>query len=195
VPAEDQDHEKHCCELARTKRVTGSFLGLTIVSWAGFIFRCVMRGVESVCVQYAAIPWRRRHGAIEILLITTRTSGRWIVPKGWSIPGLGPSDCAAHEAAEEAGVVGNMDSTPLGSFHYEKRLKSGEPIRCKVETFAMEVLRQRRNWPEKGERETHWCSPEEAIARVSAPGLRRLIARLAKSAHAEELGLEAAPTR
>jgi 8-oxo-dGTP pyrophosphatase MutT (NUDIX family) len=154
-----------------------------------------MRGVESACVQYGALPWRRRHGAIEILMITTRTSGRWIVPKGWPIPGLSPSGCAAHEAAEEAGVIGNMDSTPLGSFHYEKRLKSGEPIRCKVETFAMEVLRQRRNWPEKGNREVCWCSVEEALARVGEPGLRRLIARFAKSARAEEFGLEPAPTR
>lgn len=144
-------------------------------------------------IQYAALPWRRVNGEVQILLVTTLNTRRWIVPKGWPIPGLSPCDCAAHEAAEEAGVSGDMQSKPLGAFHYEKRRKAGDTLPCKVEVFAMEVHRQRRSWPEKALRQTCWCSTEEALARVSEPGLRRLIARFAKSARAEQRTPEAAP--
>ena|SRR5947207_10968552 len=137
-------------------------------------------------VQYAALPWRRVHGELQILLVTTLNTRRWIVPKGWPIPGLAPCDCAAAEAAEEAGVRGDVQPAPLGSFQYEKRQKSGDTLQCKVEVFAMEVQRQRHNWPEKGTREVCWCSVEEALARVGEPGLRRLIARFGKATRAEE---------
>ena len=149
-----------------------------------------MRSValESPDIQYGALPWRRVHGELQILLVTTLNTRRWIVPKGWPIPGLAPCDCAAHEAVEEAGVSGDMQSKPLGAFHYEKRLKSGETLHCKVEVFAMEVQRQRRKWPERAARESCWCSAEEALARVSEPGLRRLIARFVKLADAQNAG-------
>jgi 8-oxo-dGTP pyrophosphatase MutT (NUDIX family) len=142
-----------------------------------------MRAVMSspVWVQYAALPWRKVRGGIEILLVTTQTTRRWIVPKGWPIPGLSPADCAAHEAAEEAGLAGHIASGSIGWFCYLKRRKSGELLPCKVEVFALEVHRQRRTWPEKHLRETRWCSPAEALARVEEPGLRRLIARFAET--------------
>ncbi len=122
-------------------------------------------------VQYAALPWRKAEGAIEILLITTRNTGRWIVPKGWPLVGRTPSECAGLEALEEAGVLGEVAVETLGSFHYNKRRKSGEIVPCKVHVFAMEVVRQRRSWG----------SLDEALARVTEPGLRRLIAKFAKS--------------
>jgi len=132
-------------------------------------------------VQYAALPWRKAEGAIEILLITTRNTGRWIVPKGWPLVGRTPSECAGLEALEEAGVLGEVAVETLGSFHYNKRRKSGEIVPCKVHVFAMEVVRQRRSWAEKSSRKTCWCSLDEALARVTEPGLRRLIAKFAKS--------------
>ena len=132
-------------------------------------------------VQYAALPWRRAKGAIEILLVTTRSAQRWIVPKGWPLVGHTPSECAAVEALEEAGVLGEVAPETLGSFHYNKRRKSGEIVLCKVHVFAMEVARQRRSWPEKRARETCWCSLEEALERVTDPGLRRLIAKFGKA--------------
>ena len=131
-------------------------------------------------VQYAALPWRRAKGAIEILLVTTRKTQSWIVPKGWPLVGRTPGECAAVEALEEAGVLGEVAPETLGSFRYNKRRKSGEIVPCKVHVFTMEVVRQRRHWPEKRARETCWCSIEEALARVTDPGLRRLIAKFGK---------------
>ncbi len=130
--------------------------------------------------QYAALPWRWIDDHLEILLITTLTSKRWVVPKGWPLEGRSPSECAAQEAFEEAGVVGNTASKPVGSFDYLKRRKTGDEIACHVDVFDLEVERQRRAWPEKASRQTCWCTVQDAMARVSDPGLKRLIAKFAK---------------
>jgi 8-oxo-dGTP pyrophosphatase MutT (NUDIX family) len=132
-------------------------------------------------IQYAALPWRKAGDALEILLITTLNTRRWIVPKGWPLEGKSPQDSAAQEAMEEAGIVGNIAKAPLGSFHYNKLRKSGETVSCKVDVFPMEVARQRRSWAEKDRREARWFSIDEAIAHVTEPGLRRLIAKFAGS--------------
>ena len=103
------------------------------------------------------------------------------MPKGWPLAGHTPGECAALEALEEAGVLGEIAAETLGSFQYKKRRKSGEIVPCKVHVFAMEVVRQRRNWAEKRSRESRWYSVEEARARVTEPGLRRLIGKFAKA--------------
>jgi 8-oxo-dGTP pyrophosphatase MutT (NUDIX family) len=132
-------------------------------------------------VQYAALPWRVTRGTLEILLITTLSTKRWIVPKGWPLKNLSPPDCAAHEALEEAGVEGEIAAKPIGSFDYTKQRKNGEGTRVRVQVYAMQVAHQRRSWAEKRARETHWYSVEEALARVSEPGLRRVIASFANA--------------
>jgi 8-oxo-dGTP pyrophosphatase MutT (NUDIX family) len=144
------------------------------------VFAVSRTAVHVPNVQYAALPWRRTAGAIEILLITTRNTRSWIVPKGWPLDGRTPSECAAHEALEEAGVLGEVATEALGTFRYNKRRKSGEFVPCEVHVFAMEVVRQRRSWAEKAARDICWCSLEEALARVTEPSLKRLIAKFGK---------------
>jgi 8-oxo-dGTP pyrophosphatase MutT (NUDIX family) len=136
-------------------------------------------------IQYAALPWRRTADAVEILLITTRNTKRWIVPKGWPLDGRSPRECAAQEALEEAGVLGEVGRKPLGWFSYDKLRKSGEVLHCKVQVYAMEVARQRRSWAEKAARQTRWCSPQEALTHVSEPGLRQIISKFARATHPE----------
>jgi 8-oxo-dGTP pyrophosphatase MutT (NUDIX family) len=102
------------------------------------------------------------------------------VPKGWPQARLSPSECAAREALEEAGVIGEVTATPLGTFQYAKRLKNGDFLSLHIKLFAMEVAEQRRSWMEKGVRETRWCSLDEALERVTEPGLRRLLVKFAK---------------
>src|ERR1700733_14836288 len=75
-----------------------------------------------VRVQYGALPYRfTQMAALEILIVTTRQSRRWIVPKGWPIKRLTPSKSAAREAFEEAGVRGKIGARPIGHFRYRKR--------------------------------------------------------------------------
>ena len=126
-------------------------------------------------VQYAALPYRVSGGVLEILLITSRRTRRWIVPKGWPVEGLQPPQCAAMEALEEAGVSGDVDRTPVGHYRYLKHHKSRPSEPCKVEVFALKVRQQRKSWSEGEERERRWCTPAEAAEAVAEPLLRLLI--------------------
>jgi 8-oxo-dGTP pyrophosphatase MutT (NUDIX family) len=109
------------------------------------------------------------------MLVTSRETGRWIIPKGWPQKRKKPHTSAAREAREEAGVVGKIDHDPIGSFSYEKRLKSGAVVACEVRVFPLEVNRQKRGWPEKKEREARWFSRTEALSMVREPALRNII--------------------
>ena len=122
-------------------------------------------------------------GTLEILLITTLKTHRWIVPKGWPVETLSPHACAAHEALEEAGVSGPICEKAIGSFRYFKHRKDGDVVPCRVEVFALEVMQQRRSWVEKDLREYRWCSIADALASVGEPGLRLVIARFAEAMH------------
>src|SRR5450755_4628773 len=101
-------------------------------------------------VQYAALPYRQsRASRTEVLLVTSRDTGRWIIPKGWPIKRKAPHVAAAREAREEAGVVGRISRRPIGWFSYKKRLKRGRIVVCTVHVFALKVKRQKEHWPEK----------------------------------------------
>ncbi len=126
-------------------------------------------------VQYAALPYRQGGESIEILLVTSLGTKRWIIPKGWPMSGREPHESAAREALEEAGVVGVIGSEPIGTYRYEKRRKSGASIPCTVEVFPLDVGTQRKRWREKGRREVKWLPPEEAAKTVSDAGLGELI--------------------
>lgn len=128
--------------------------------------------------QVAALCWR---AGPQVLLITSLTSKRWIIPKGWTAQGLTTAQAAAREAQEEAGVTGKISPRPLGSFHYLKERKDGGGMPCSVEVFALEVTGQLDDWPEKGAREMVWLSPQEAAAKVSEPGLRELLRDFGKN--------------
>jgi 8-oxo-dGTP pyrophosphatase MutT (NUDIX family) len=132
-------------------------------------------------VQYAALPYRRNGDArTEVMLVTSRETRRWIIPKGWPHKGRTPHRSAAREAYEEAGVAGRVCRDPVGSFSYEKRLPTGGTVVCKVHVFALEVRRQSREWPEKSEREVRWLSPGQAAKAVKEPMLAKIILRLAR---------------
>ena len=131
-------------------------------------------------LQYAALPYRRRSdGAIEVMLITSLNTKRWIIPKGWPVQGLAPQDCAAREALEESGLVGRISERPIGFYGYEKRLADGSTMRCMVETFALEVEKQLASWPEQSRRQTQWYVLQAAADAVDEPELSAMIANLA----------------
>jgi 8-oxo-dGTP pyrophosphatase MutT (NUDIX family) len=140
-----------------------------------------MTGPRTVQLQYAALPFRRRADlTIEVMLITSRDTGRWVIPKGWPVPKLTPRNSAAHEAREEGGIVGRIGERPIGRFHYDKRLSDGSSTHCEVEVFALEVERQMKSWLEKDQRRTRWFAVAEAAVAVDEPELRALIANLPK---------------
>ena len=129
-------------------------------------------------IQYAALPYRLVGAKLEILLVTSRRTRRWIVPKGWPVEGLQPPACAAVEALEEAGVAGEVEKVPVGHYRYLKHHKSRPSEPCKVEVYALRVTQQRKSWPESQQRERRWYSVPEAAAAVDEPLLRLLILEL-----------------
>jgi phosphate:Na+ symporter len=132
-------------------------------------------------VQYAALPYRRRANlGTEVMLVTSRGTGRWIIPKGWPMKRGAPHVAAAREALEEAGVVGQVGTSPIGSYSYEKRLKQGDVVVCEVHVFPLEVRSQKKSWREKGEREVQWFSSAEAAETVQEPVLSDIIRSLHK---------------
>lgn len=131
--------------------------------------------------QVAAIPVRRGDGgAIEVLLITSRETRRWVVPKGWPWRRLEDHDAAAGEAWEEAGVRGRPIPESIGTFTYDKR-KNGDLRPLTVSVYLLEVSEVVETWPEVDERHRQWFSPAEAAERVDEPELRELLRQLAET--------------
>jgi uncharacterized protein len=109
------------------------------------------------------------------MLITSRETRRWVLPKGNAIQGLSAHEAAAHEAFEEGGVTGVACPTPIGFFRYAKRRKNGVLRTMTVDVFPLAVTGQAADWPEQDEREVRWCSPQEAAELVEESELKALL--------------------
>ncbi len=125
--------------------------------------------------QIAALPFRVRGARIELLLITSRETKRWVIPKGWPMLGLKDLTSAKREAFEEAGIKGQMSRIPIGSFAYGKRLSNGELRTCCVMVYPLLVKNLKRQWPEKSERKRKWFSQKVAATLLQEPELQVLV--------------------
>ena len=127
--------------------------------------------------QFAALPWRRNDaGEVEVLMITSRDTRRWVIPKGWPIKGIKSPKSAAQEAFEEAGVIGKVRKSPVGAYAYDKRLKNGRLQHVRVAVFALQVDAEADAYPELGQREKRWLPLGEAAALVDEPELMVVLA-------------------
>ena len=126
--------------------------------------------------QYGVLPYFLDHeGVLHILLITSRGTGRWVIPRGNAMPALPPCQSAAQEAFEEAGLTGIVAREEIGAYRYEKWRKKAPSLPAVVHVFPLQVTVQSRNWPERHQRETRWFTQAEAAAAVEEPELRDLI--------------------
>lgn len=130
---------------------------------------------SAIRTQFAALCYRVKGNKVQILLVTTRRTGRWIIPKGWPIDGLTPQKSAAQEAWEEAGVVGQPDMRPLGLFSYMKFLDEGESLPCVAMVYAVNVKSLAHDFPEKGQRKRKWVTRKQAANMVGEPELARIL--------------------
>jgi 8-oxo-dGTP pyrophosphatase MutT (NUDIX family) len=127
--------------------------------------------------QVAALPVRRVKGSAEVLLVTSRDTGRWIIPKGWRMKGRTGQASAAQEAREEAGVKGKIKRKAIGHFSYVKREKTSVRV-IDVTVFLLSVRKEYKRWREAGQRKRAWFAPETAAGHVQEPELSSLIAAL-----------------
>ncbi|MEO9772768.1 NUDIX hydrolase [Roseibium sp.] len=126
-------------------------------------------------LQIAALCCRQGDNEPEILLVSTRGTGRLILPKGWPEKDKPAYETAVIEAYEEAGVVGEPDSRAMGSFRSFKGLSDGLRIRTKVLVFRIRFKKQLQSFPEIGQRKLFWLPLSEAIEAVDEPALGRFL--------------------
>lgn len=120
--------------------------------------------------QSAVIPYRILDGEIQVMLITSSTGKRWVIPKGLVEPDMTPQDSAAKEAWEEAGIIGTVLPNLLGIYEYQKW--GGI---CRVEVFLLQVEIVLENWPEAKKRKREWVSIAKAVKRVEEVELKQII--------------------
>lgn len=130
--------------------------------------------------QIAALPiqWDKT-GEMKVLMVTSRRTGRWVMPKGWIMNGKKPWQAAEIEALEEAGAIGAIGTTPLGTYRYRKYLAKGSSVAVRVVIYPMIVERLKKRWKERSDRKRKWFSIKGAAKRVNEPELRDLLLSLA----------------
>lgn len=135
-------------------------------------------GGDGVERQFGAVPYRRRNGELEFLVITSRRTGRWIFPKGGRMALLSGADTAAEEAFEEAGVRGLVEAQPAGRYRDVKVREEGETV-IEVEMYPMAVDHEFDEWPEMAQRRRRWVGPGEAAILLSHPQLVTIVNEIA----------------
>jgi len=127
--------------------------------------------------QYAALCFRYTGSGeeVEILVVTSRTSARWIIPRGWPMKRKKPHEAAAIEAWEEAGVRGRVRKDAVGRYTYLKMLDNGDVVPCVVDVFQIEITGEETSFKERGERLLEWVRPDEAARRVREIELKSLL--------------------
>lgn len=148
-------------------------VGMFKKAWVEVVRPLVQRPAR---VQVAAICYQGNGADRKVLMITSRETKRWILPKGWPIDGLEANAAAAQEAWEEAGVkVANIAPEPLGVYDYDKRLEGGATVQCATQVFAVEVDHLEDKFPEALERTRKWVSSARAAEMVEEPGLQKIL--------------------
>jgi len=130
---------------------------------------------RAVRTQFGALCWRQQNDEVQVLLVTTRRSQRWILPKGWPVHDATPAEAALTEAWEEAGVVGKVKTSCLGIFSYCKGLPDDSNLPCVVAVFPVKVKELENDWPEKESRKRKWYSLKQAANLVEDPELSGIL--------------------
>jgi 8-oxo-dGTP pyrophosphatase MutT (NUDIX family) len=115
--------------------------------------------------QVAALPWRlASDGELEFLLVTSRTSKHWLLPKGWPIPGKSGLESALQEAFEEAGIQAKGPDTPIGRYAFIKVLHDATELPCTMAVYAVGNVEELTEWPEQGQRDRMWFTQADAVS-------------------------------
>lgn len=129
--------------------------------------------------QYAALPCRvDEAGRLMVMMVTSRDTGRWVLPKGWPIKRLGGAGSAEREAFEEAGIRGTIHDHAVGVYVYDKRLDGGDTRTISVDVYRLDVIEELDDWPERAQRQRRWFTPAVAASLVDEPTLAALLQTL-----------------
>jgi 8-oxo-dGTP pyrophosphatase MutT (NUDIX family) len=129
-------------------------------------------------IQYGALPYRLGDDGAEVMLLTSRGTGRWVIPKGWPMVGKLPQAVASIESRQEAGIRGILGRQPIGSFSYYKTMACGEERLCECVVFLMLVTNEAPSWREMTERKRAWFPQDIAAELVRERALAVMIRSL-----------------
>lgn len=130
-------------------------------------------------VQVAALCYKKTSDGMKVLLITSRDTGRWILPKGWPIDGKDGPGSALQEAWEEAGVsAADIEEEPMGLYEYVKGLDHGLSVPVETQVYMTRVRDMEDSYPEADERRRKWFTPAEAANLVDEPDLKNILGNL-----------------
>ena len=136
---------------------------------------------QKIYNQIGALCYKIVDDKTQVLLITSRKSKRWIIPKGWKIDKLSNRKSAALEAWEEGGVLGKVSTRSIGTYDYRKKNDLGNFFTCRVKVYGLRVKSLKRKFPEQGQRQLQWVDTNKAIKYVFEPELKKLITEFIKS--------------
>jgi 8-oxo-dGTP pyrophosphatase MutT (NUDIX family) len=128
------------------------------------------------------IPCLFEEGKLRVVLITSRSRKRWIIPKGIVERDISPAESAQQEAFEEAGLRGSLSREPIGTYQYEKWGGT-----CSVQVFLLKIEQILDEWPESSVRQRRWSAVDEAANLVEEEELAKMIRNLPRNAEAEDL--------
>ena len=142
--------------------------------WSDFVQPMLKRPDR---VQFAALCYDVDGPDKKVLVITSRGTGRWILPKGWPIDGLDSPGAALREAWEEAGVSqGEPATDPVGSYGYDKGLPGDWSVHVNTQVYPVRVVKLSEDYPEAHERKRKWVTPAEVAEMVDEPELKDILA-------------------
>lgn len=136
-------------------------------------------------LQVGALCYRRTRRGLRILLITSRDTGRWVIPKGWPMRNRTEASAAAREAYEEAGLRGDVSERSVGFYTYPKRIRDGQSFPCVVRVYPLETRERLKKYPETGQRRVKWFRPGKAARKVREPELARILRQFDPDKRAE----------
>lgn len=122
--------------------------------------------------QSGALPFLFRNGILHVVLVTSSSGTRWIVPKGGLEKGMSRCEVALMEAAEEAGAIGMLE--PGIKAHC--RMNDGRILHL----FPLRVAALLPSWPERTVRRRVVLPIYRALLRVCDPGLAEAMRKLSR---------------
>ncbi|MFN7169155.1 MAG: NUDIX hydrolase [Pannonibacter sp.] len=137
--------------------------------------------VRPARLQIAALCYRVRDGRNEVLLVSSRSTGRWILPKGWPLLDRQSERTAEVEAFEEAGVIGRAQRKPFARIRSTKGLDSGLRVPTDVLVYLLHAEAEAADYPERGERQLRWLPVDEAARLADEPEVARLLDRMSRN--------------
>ena len=162
-------------EHGRYLRPWGEYVDVSLIKASDFPLFSRARAAKSARTQFGALCFRGSGKKTEVLLITSRDTGRWVIPKGWPKGLEQPMANVTREAWEEAGVTGKLGKELQGFYSYSKVMDDGMSMPCVVAVYPIRVEKMAETFPERGQRRRKWFSPKKAASRVAEPELAKLL--------------------